>query len=97
MQKPVSETTVQLRGASYQLRTDLAPETIARIAAIVDGKMKELDPRAALPPTKVSVLASLSIAGDLLEEREQRHSERLALTRRLERLQELLDEAIGGD
>jgi cell division protein ZapA (FtsZ GTPase activity inhibitor) len=97
MPKPVNETTVQLRGASYQLRTDLSPETIARIAALVDGKMKELDPRATLPPPKVSVLTSLSIAGDLIEERERWSSERHALARRLEHLQELLDEALGGD
>ncbi len=96
MAKPVNETTVQIRGASYQLRTDLNPDTMVRIAAYVDGKMRELDPRAALPPAKVSVLTSLSIAGELLDEREQRRDERLQLRTRLERLEELLDEALGG-
>ena len=96
MEHPVSESTVQLRGASYQIRTDLEPETLARIVSLVDEKMRELDPKASLAPAKVSVLTSLSIAGELLEERNKREQERRELVKRLKRLEELLDEALGG-
>lgn len=96
MESPVNESTVQLHGASYQVRTDLSPETLSRIVSLVDEKMKELDPKASLAPAKVSVLTSLSIAGELLEERNKRDQERRELVKRLKRLEDLLDEALGG-
>lgn len=94
MEKTVSTVTVQLRGASYQLRTDLSPDAIAGIAAYVDGKMSELDPRGVHPPAKVTMLTSLTVAGELLAEREQNLRARRDLVRRLERLEELLDGAL---
>jgi cell division protein ZapA (FtsZ GTPase activity inhibitor) len=95
MRQPVSETTVQIRGASYQIRTDLGSETLGRLADFVDGKMRELDPKSTLAPAKVSVLASLSIAGELMEVRDREAERHRNIVSRLERLEELLDEALG--
>jgi cell division protein ZapA (FtsZ GTPase activity inhibitor) len=92
---PVKETTVKIHGSSYQLRTDLNDEELSRIAAYVDGKMKELDPKRSLPPGKVSVLASMTIAGELMEERGRSKGDRQSFTDRLERLHDLLDDALG--
>jgi cell division protein ZapA (FtsZ GTPase activity inhibitor) len=96
MAKSVSETTVTIRGSSIQLRTDLSDEMLARLADYVDGKMRELDPKGTLPQGKVSILTSLTIAGELLEERRRAEADRRDIARRLEHLHHLLDEALGG-
>jgi cell division protein ZapA (FtsZ GTPase activity inhibitor) len=97
MPKTVNETTVTIRGASIQLRTDLNESTVARIAQYVDRKMRELDPKGMLPQSKISLLASLTIAGELIEERERGEKNRRDIARRLEHLHEMLDEALGGE
>jgi cell division protein ZapA (FtsZ GTPase activity inhibitor) len=97
MPKTVNETTITIRGASIQLRTDMNEDTVARIAQYVDRKMKELDPKGTLPPGKISLLASLTIAGELMEERERSDKNRRDIARRLEHLHEMLDEALGGE
>jgi len=96
MAKAVKETTVTIGGSSIQLRTDMNPEVLERLAHYVDDKIRELDPKGKLPPGKVSVLASLSIAGELMDERSRSRESRREIARRLERLHELLDEALGG-
>ena len=96
MARALNETTITIRGSSIDLRTDMSDETLARLTDYVDGKMKELDPKGTLPHSKVSVLASLTIAGELMEERERAEESRLAIARRLEHLHELLDEALAG-
>jgi cell division protein ZapA (FtsZ GTPase activity inhibitor) len=95
MSKSVKETTVNIRGSSIQLRTDMNEETLSRLARYVDAKMKELDPKGNLPPGKVSMLASLTIAGELMETRDRAEESRRDIARRLEHLHELLDEALG--
>ena len=96
MARALNQTTITIRGASIELRTDMSDDTLARLADYVDDKMKELDPKGTLPQSKVSVLASLTIAGELMEERERAEESRLAIARRLEHLHELLDEALSG-
>ena len=96
MARTVNETTITIRGATIQLRTDLSDETLSRLADYVDDKMQELDPKGSLPQSKVSMLASLTIAGELMEERERADETRRDITRRLQHLHELLDEALGG-
>jgi cell division protein ZapA (FtsZ GTPase activity inhibitor) len=94
MEKTVRTLKVELRGTPYDLRTDMSPEALAGIAAYVDGKMREFDPKGTQSQAKVSMLTSLTIAGELLEEREQNKRGRRDLVRRLERLEELLDGAL---
>ena len=96
MAQPIN-TTVTIRGASYQLRTDLSEDALQAMASYVDTKMREVDPTGTLPPVKVSVLASLTIAGELIDERRRTVGVRSDLGERLQRLETLLDEAIGSD
>lgn len=96
MARSVSETTVTVRGSSIQLRTDMSDEALSRLTDYVDGKMRELDPKGSLPQNKISILTSLTIASELLEERERAEADRREIARRLEHLHKLLDEALGG-
>jgi cell division protein ZapA (FtsZ GTPase activity inhibitor) len=96
MARTVNETTITIRGAAIQLRTDMDEEVLSQLASYVDEKMRELDPKGALPQSKVSMLASLSIAGELMEERDRANEGRRDIARRLQHLHELLDEALGG-
>lgn len=96
MARTVNETTITIRGSSIQLRTDMDDEALTQLASYVDGKMRELDPKGALPQSKVSMLASLTIAGELMEARDQARESRRDIARRLQHLHELLDEALGG-
>lgn len=96
MANSVNEATITIRGTSFQLRTDMHPDELKRLAAHVDDKMRELDPKGSLPPSKVSVLTSLSFASDLIEEREKSAVERAQLAERLEKLETMLDRVLDG-
>lgn len=95
MAKTINETTVNIRGTAYQLRTDMNAEVVTELAQYVDDKMREIDPRGTLPPGKVSVLTSLSIAGELKEAREASETDRLNIVDRLQHMHEMLDAALG--
>lgn len=94
MANPVKQTTVTIHGSSYQLRTDMTEESLAQLAKIVDQKMRELDPQGTLPPNKVSVLTSLTIAGELMEEKERSSKVKSDVTDRVSRLKDMLDAAL---
>jgi len=94
MANPVKQTTVTIHGSSYQLRTDMSEESIAQLAKFVDEKMRGLDPQGTLPPNKVSVLTSLTIAGELMEERERSSKVKSEVTDRVARLKDMLDAAL---
>jgi cell division protein ZapA (FtsZ GTPase activity inhibitor) len=94
---PVQEITVRVGGASYQLRTDMSADQIARIVDYVDRKMKEVDPKGVLPPAKASVLVSLAIAGELLEAQAGNTDGARDVVRRLRSLHDTLDGALRSD
>ena len=96
MPRSVNETTLTIRGSTIQLRTDMDDNDLAKLAGYVDHKMRELDPKGMLPQNKVALLASLSIASELMEEKQRSRRNREDFTRRLEHLHEMLDEALGG-
>jgi len=91
---PINETTVTIRGTSYQLRTDLGRDAVREMAQYVDRRMQELDPTGSIPPVKVSVLASLTIAGELIEERKSGLILTAGMEERLGRIHALLDAAL---
>jgi cell division protein ZapA (FtsZ GTPase activity inhibitor) len=94
MTNPVKQTTVTIHGASYQLRTDMSEEAVADLAHFVDEKMRGLDPHGTLPPAKVSVLTSLTIAGELMEEKERAAKVKQDVADRIAHLQDMLDAAL---
>jgi cell division protein ZapA (FtsZ GTPase activity inhibitor) len=97
MSHPVQEITVRVGGAYYQLRTDMSPDEVNRIVEYVDKKLREVDPKGLLPPAKASVLASLAIAGELLQERSGNADGARDVLRRLRTLHDTLDGALGSE
>lgn len=96
MPKSVNETTLTIRGSTIQLRTDMSEGDLTRLAGYVDRKIREIDPKGTLPQNKVAILASLSIASELWEEKQRGRRSREEMARRLEHVHEMLDEALGG-
>ncbi len=98
MNRPITETTVTIRGVAYQLRGDADPQHIGRLAAYVDDKMRALEEATRTQsPAKLAILASLTLADELFQERSTRESEREKISDQTGRLEALLDEALGDD
>jgi cell division protein ZapA (FtsZ GTPase activity inhibitor) len=95
MASTVRETTVTIRGTSFQLRTDLDDEHLREMASYVDAKLSEISPGDSFPSAKASLLASLLITGELLEERQQHATVSGNANDRFERIHRMLDEALG--
>jgi cell division protein ZapA (FtsZ GTPase activity inhibitor) len=94
MPQDLHETAVKIRGTTYQLRTDLPSEEVRELARYVDDTMKALDPKSALPPAKVSVLASMSIAGELFIQRKRVDAIQSSVEKRVARLAQMLEAAL---
>lgn len=72
---------VAIGGETFSVRSDAPPETIERVAHYVDQRISEA--KAALGETdrfRVAVLASLQVAGDLMEARQELETARAELS-----------------
>ena len=86
--------SVTILGSEYKIK-GADPEYIQRVAAYVDGKMRELERRLATgTPTKIAILASLNIADELFRERVERDKLDVELADRAKTLSRSLDEAV---
>ena len=86
--------SVTILGSEYKIK-GADPEYIQRVAAYVDGKMRELERRLATgTPTKIAILASLNIADELFRERGERDNLDVELAERAKALSRSLDEAV---
>ena len=96
MNRPISETTVTIGGQAYQLRGDADPQHIDRLASYVDDKMKVLEEgtKAAHSPAKLAILASLTIADEFFQERENHAATVERVRARTALLEALLNEAL---
>jgi cell division protein ZapA (FtsZ GTPase activity inhibitor) len=93
--RPISETTVTIRGMAYQIRSDADPAHLEKLAEHVDGTMKALEGTGgALSPGRLAVLASLTIADELYRERESKSTLDGSMRARLHRIESALDEAL---
>ena len=98
MNRPITETNVTIRGVAYQIRGDADPAHLERLAEHVDGTMKVLEGSSAAPSTaKLAIVASLTIADELFQEREARRSEWADIRERVTKLETMLDEALSGE
>jgi len=74
--RPLDNTRrVAIGGESFNVRSDAAPETIDQVARLVDDRLQRA--RVALGETdrfRAAVLASLQVAGDLVETRQELES-----------------------
>lgn len=89
--QPLEHTRrVAIGGESFNVRSDAAPETIEQVARLVDDRLQRA--RVALGETdrfRAAVLASMQVAGDLLETRQELESARTELRAVREKLGEL--------
>lgn len=95
MNRPITDTTVTIRGMAYQIRSDADPAHLAKLAEHVDGTMKALEGAGGTPSSgKLAIVASLTIADELFRERESGGLFVHSIRERLSRLESALDEAL---
>lgn len=78
---------VAIGGETFNVRSDATPETIEQVARLVDDRLQRA--RVALGETdrfRAAVLASLQVAGDLVETREALESAQAELRQLREKL-----------
>jgi cell division protein ZapA (FtsZ GTPase activity inhibitor) len=98
MNRPITETNVTIRGVAYQIRGDVDPAHLERLAEHVDGTMKVLEGSAAAQsPAKLAIVASLTIADELFQEREARTADWTEIRGRITKLETMLDEALSSE
>lgn len=95
MDRPITETTVTIRGTAYQIRGDADPVHLNSLAAHVDERMHALEASGGVQsPAKLAILASLTIADEFFRERERADMEIEQVRSQARRLEVLLDETL---
>jgi cell division protein ZapA len=91
-------TTVNIYGQRYTVRSDDDPEHVERVAAYLDGRMREVA-RASSQVTslRVAILAALNITDELFREREARSEGSDEIHERARRLASELERTIGDE
>lgn len=62
---------VQLFGRRLPLKTESSQEHIDSLVAMVDARLRELDPEGAIPEMQRAILTLLNLADELSRERDQ--------------------------
>ena len=71
MTNPPVSVTVNINGQSYTLRTQDSPQTVNKLAEVVDHKMTEIrQATKTVDSLRVAILAALNLADDLRRSRE---------------------------
>jgi cell division protein ZapA len=86
---------VEIHGQRYSIRTTLAPEYVAQLAAYVNGKMRTVSDTAA--PTdslRLAVLAALNIADELFRLQDTAGAKDDELAARAGEMERLLDSVL---
>jgi cell division protein ZapA len=86
--------SVTIFGSEYKIK-GADPDYIQKVAAYVDGKMRELEGR--LPsgtPTKIAILTSMNVADELFREREALRRLEAELHERAKRLDRALGDCL---
>ena len=88
--------TVEIHGHRYPIRSGLAPEYVAQLAAYVDEKMQLAARETPAGDTlKLAVLAALNIADEFFRACDDVETDHAALSRRTAALERMLDLALG--
>jgi cell division protein ZapA (FtsZ GTPase activity inhibitor) len=86
---PTHRVEFELLGQHYIIRTELTPDSVRRLVAYIDARVKEVG---LADPTKALALAALSITEELFHVREERSRLDGDVAARVEVLLKLLDE-----
>ena len=87
---------VTIYGHEYTVRAVADPDYIAEVAAYVDERMRdtELNLDGPQSPTRIAILAAMSITDELLTERRKRHSSLEQIEDRVASISSLVDEVL---
>ncbi|MEL7060801.1 MAG: cell division protein ZapA [Acidobacteriota bacterium] len=95
--RSITSTDVEIFGAVYHVRGEQDRETLHRLAAIVDRKMREIgDHVPVVDSGKIAILAALNLADELVQNNQQQEGERAGIDDRMRGLIDRLDAAIDG-
>lgn len=68
MNKEKNKVTVEIFGELYNLKGDLEPEKVIKLAEIIDRRMRKIaQSNSRLTPAKVAVLAALHVADEYVK------------------------------
>ena len=88
---------VEIRGQRLAIRTDHDPEFVRQLAEHIDEKVATLQANApSVPLAKLLMLASMTVAEELFEARQEIDHLRQAVQERTRAMLDLLDEAEAG-
>ena len=89
---------VEIHGHRYPIRSGLAPDYVAELAAYVDEKMRLAARESPAGDTlKLAVLAALNIADEFFRACDEVETDHAALSRRTAALERMVDLALGLD
>ena len=92
------DVDVRIYGSEFTLRTEETPEALTALAAEVDRAMRQLaEDSGLMQAQKVATLTALHMAGELAKARAECDEYRARLDAMLDRIEPLLDEAVGAD
>ena len=90
--------TVEIHGQRYPIRSGLAPDYVAELAAYVDEKMRlAADANNTTDSLRVAVLAALNLADEVFRHRAERDGSNIAIATRAGELERLLDAVLAGE
>jgi cell division protein ZapA len=90
--------TVEIHGHRYPIRSGLAPDYVAELAAYVDEKMRLAARESPAGDTlKIAVLAALNIADEFFRACDDVETDQATITRRAAALERMVDLALGLD
>ena len=93
--KGTTSLEVEIFGAVYHVRGEQDPEYLLQLAAVVDGKMREVSHHAPVVDSgKIAILAALNLADELLQCNHQQEGERAEIMEKVEELTGELTEAL---
>ncbi|MCP3995108.1 MAG: cell division protein ZapA [bacterium] len=93
--KATTSVDVEIFGSVYHVRGEQDQKYLRRLAAVVDGKMREISRHVPVVDSgKIAILAALNLADELLQCNHQQEGERVGMMEKVEELTGLLTEAL---
>lgn len=93
--KVTTSTEVEIFGTVYHVRSAKESEYLRELAAMVDGKMRDIAQQVSTVDTaKIAILAALNCADELFQCRKQQEGERVEFQDRVTVLASQLGEAL---
>lgn len=93
--KATTTIDVEIFGNVYHVRGEQDREYLQKLAAVVDGKMREISDHVPVVDSgKIAILAALNLADELLQCNNQQDEERVEIMEKVEELTAVLTDAL---